>query len=221
MADKEDAAPHEDCLPQWCSIHLVRIMKQAMEGLKDKVPTGILLRPPKGGPGAIRYAGHSNLEGIQQSIAEVSKACDRWEQGTNQWDSQTVCSTVVDSSSDRKGASALGHEASSAEQDKLIASIRTEMSNITKEMRQAFAQGWTSRETIKTGLDEIIVLVEQGGLNMAELGLPRKVSRKHIVCQRAPGCRIAAEGNPYGAIGGDSSCVVRRALSGPDVLGIA
>ena len=140
MAAKEDAAPHGEFLPQWCAIHLARTMRQAMEGLKDKVLTGILLRPPKGGAGTIRFSEHlCKLEGIQESIAEVSKGYDSWEQGVNQWDDQTVCSTVTASSSETKGASTLGqNEVSAAEQDKLIASIRTEISDIAKEMRQAF-----------------------------------------------------------------------------------
>jgi hypothetical protein len=80
--DKYYGAPvsaDQEFLPPWCSVQVARILRQVMEGVKDKVFTALLMKPPAGGPATIKFTEHLQpLAGIEESVKDIEKAYNQW-----------------------------------------------------------------------------------------------------------------------------------------------
>ena len=70
-------------LPSWVNVHYARLARQVMDGVKDKVLIGLLLKPPTGGLAGIKYTENlRELDGIAEPIQALDKAVKGWMEST-------------------------------------------------------------------------------------------------------------------------------------------
>ena len=62
--------------PPWCGVQLQRLMRQTMCGYKDKIFTGILLKPT--GPSNMKWERVREVEGFKTEVEELGKLYKAW-----------------------------------------------------------------------------------------------------------------------------------------------
>lgn len=70
--------PGGTCLPVWWTLHLTRLLRQVLTGLKDKTLIAALLKGTKGGLQSMKYAVLQELEGFKNDISEIEKMHKVW-----------------------------------------------------------------------------------------------------------------------------------------------
>ena len=112
-------------------------MRQVVEGIKDKIITGVLLKPPKGGAAALKFSGHlSQLEGIKLPGDEVAKAFEEWVESTKVLGGHDPRPSGSNGGLSPEGSGVQTTEGGPVSEQ--IAAVRVEVAQMAKELRTAY-----------------------------------------------------------------------------------
>ena len=126
-------------LPSWVTVHYCRLARQVMDGMKDKVLTGLLLKPPAGGVGVLKFTEHlRELDGLSDPIQALDKAMKSWIESTVSMGGGGGQAPPAGGGGGGQAPPAAGGKTPQAPEGDRLATLRTEISDVAKDLRIAF-----------------------------------------------------------------------------------
>ena len=140
--DKADSESQE--LPPWCSVKVGKILRQTMDGSRDRIFVGMCSPTIKGGVSSITFNDHiAKQEGFAAILEEIAKDVEEWSASVNHFadggttnDSQTPPAMGGQSPTPKVG---VGEQP--APEDAVatrISQIRQEVSDVSGDIRKAY-----------------------------------------------------------------------------------
>ena len=141
IKDVQPGPSDTEFLPAWALVQFTRLARQVMDGLKDRVLKGLLLKPPTGGYAAIKYSEHlRKLDGFQAPLDAIEASYKVWVSKVQSFGEQTEVPDTAKAGGQTPAASAGKPDDNTADSSAQgLVSLQQEISSAAKDLRNAWA----------------------------------------------------------------------------------